>query len=221
MSDPTPDQDRAAGRDAQDASGPAPGTGPAADGDGTRPRPDRAQPAAAAADPDVEAVVQEMAADQPERDVADLRAALLEAERLRDEYLEQAQRGRAEYHNLKRRSDEALAVALDRGAERLLTDLLGVIDNIGYLVDAIDDDDATPLAKGVRMVHGELFGKLEAAGLEPIPGVGATFDPQIHEALLSEESDQPLEEPVVAEVLRPGYRFKGRTLRPASVKVTR
>jgi len=219
MPDPTTDQDRAAGRDAQDASGTAPGTDPAADGgrggDGAR------ITQVAAADPDVEAVVQEMAADQPDRDVAELRGALLEAERLRDEYLEQAQRGRAEYHNLKRRSDEALAVALDRGAERLLTDLLGVVDNIGYLVDAIDDDDATPLAKGVRIVHGELFGKLEAAGLEPIPGVGATFDPQIHEALLSEESDQPLEEPVVAEVLRPGYRFKGRTLRPASVKVTR
>jgi len=175
----------------------------------------------AAADPDVEAVVQEMAADQPERSVEELRAALLEAERLRDQYLEQAQRGRAEYHNLKRRSDEALAVALDRGAERLLTSLLSVLDNYGYLVDAIGDDDDTQLAKGVRMVHGELFATLESAGLEPIPGVGATFDPQIHEALLSEESDQPLEEPVVAEVLRPGYRFKGRTLRPASVKVTR
>ncbi len=96
-----------------------------------------------------------------------------------------------------------------------------MLDNFGYLVDAIDDDDETQLAKGVRMVHAELFGMLEAAGLEPIPGVGAVFDPLVHEALLSEESDQPLEEPVVTEVLRPGYRFKGRTLRPASVKVAR
>ena len=177
--------------------------------------------AVAAADPDVEAVVQQLSEEQPERDIDELRAALTEAERLRDEYLDQAQRGRAEYHNLKRRSDEALAAALDRGAERLLADLLGVLDNFGYVLDAIGEDDESQLAKGVRMVHAELFGALETAGLELIPGQGAAFDPTVHEALLSEESEQPLEEPVVTEVLRRGYRFKGRTLRPASVKVAR
>lgn len=155
------------------------------------------------------------------RSPEELAAALAEAERLRDVYLDQAQRGRAEYANLRRRSEEQLAAALDRGAERLITQLFGMLDNFGYVMDAIGDDDETQLAKGVRMVHAELFGMLEAAGLEPIPGIGAVFDPLVHEALLSEESDQPLEQPVVTEVLRRGYRFKGRTLRPASVKVAR
>jgi len=162
----------------------------------------------------------DLAADD-ERSPEELRAALAEAERLRDEYLDQAQRGRAEYQNLRRRSDEALRAALDRGAERLLTQLLGVLDNFQYVVDALDSDDETPLAKGVRMVHSDLYGALGAAGLEPIPGVGAVFDPGLHEALLSEDSEEPLDEPVVSEVLRRGYRFKGRTLRPASVKVAR
>ena len=165
-------------------------------------------------------VVEESAADEAER----LRAALAEAERLRDEYLDQAQRGRAEYQNLRRRTDEALSGALDRGAERLITQLFGVLDNFGYVVDALDepgDEAESQLAKGVRMVYGELFAALEAAGLEPIPGEGAMFDPEVHEALLSEETDEPLEEPVVTEVLRRGYRFKGKTLRPASVKVKR
>jgi len=155
------------------------------------------------------------------RSPEELATALAEAERLRDVYLDQAQRGRAEYANLRRRSDEQLAAALDRGAERLITQLFGVLDNFGYVMDAIGDDDETQLAKGVRMVHAELFGMLEAAGLEPVQGVAAAFDPLVHEALLSEESDQPLEQPVVTEVLRRGYRFKGRTLRPASVKVAR
>lgn len=155
------------------------------------------------------------------RSPEELRAALAEAERLRDEYLDQAQRGRAEYQNLRRRSDESLRAALDRGAERLLSQLLGVLDNFEYVLDALDSDDETPLAKGVRIVHSDLYSALEAAGLEPIPGVGAVFDPGLHEALMSEDSDEPLEEPVVSEVLRRGYRFKGRTLRPASVKVSR
>jgi len=162
----------------------------------------------------------ELASDD-ERSPQELRAALAEAERLRDDYLDQAQRGRAEYQNLRRRSDEALRAALDRGAERLLTQLLGVLDNFQYVVDALDSDDETPLAKGVRMVHSDLYGALGAAGLESIPGVGAVFDPGLHEALLSEDSEEPLDEPVVSEVLRRGYRFKGRTLRPASVKVAR
>lgn len=152
--------------------------------------------------------------------IEELRASLAEAERLRDEYLDQAQRGRAEYQNLRRRSDEALAGAMDRGAERLITQLLGVLDNFGYVMDAAEDDESH-LAKGVRMVYADLFGVLEAAGLEPIPGVGSVFDPTVHEALLSEEAAEPVEEPVVTEVLRRGYRFKGHTLRPASVKVAR
>lgn len=151
----------------------------------------------------------------------DLQAALEQAERLRDEYLEQAQRSRAEFQNLRRRSDEQLAAALDRGAERLLSQLLGVLDNFGYVVDAAADDEETQLAKGLQMVHSELMAALEAVGLEPIAGVGSTFDPTVHDALLSEESDSPRDEPVVTEVLRRGYRFKGRTLRPASVKVAR
>jgi molecular chaperone GrpE len=156
-----------------------------------------------------------------ERTLEELHSALEEAERLRDDYLDQAQRGRAEYQNLKRRTDEALAAALDRGAERLLSQLFGVLDNFGYVVDAISEDDEAQLAKGVRMVYSELYSALEGAGLQPIPGVGAPFDPEVHEALLSEESPDPLDEPVVIEVLRPGYRFKGRTLRPAAVKVLR
>jgi len=103
----------------------------------------------------------------------------------------------------------------------LLSQLLGVLDNFGYVVDAAADDEETQLAKGLRMVHSELMAALESAGLEPIPGVGSKFDPTVHEALVSEELGEGRDEPIVTEVLRPGYRFKGRTLRPASVKVAR
>lgn len=200
-----------------DAAG-APPQGASANG-----RPDAGVPSEEVPADEVEIVSEGVAAEAAldERSPEELRAALADAEHLRDTYLDQAQRSRAEYANLKRRSEEALSAALDRGAERLLGQLLGVLDNFGYVMDATTEDDETQLAKGVRMVHAELFNVLEAAGLEPIPGIGAAFDPLVHEALLSEESEEALEQPVVTEVLRRGYRFKGRTLRPASVKVAR
>lgn len=153
--------------------------------------------------------------------VTSLREALERATAERDDYLDQLQRSRAEFQNLRRRSGEEQARAIDDGARRLLDKLLGVLDNFGYVVDAVDPDDESKLATGVRMVHAELYRTLEAAGLEPISGVGAPFDPEVHDALLSEEAQEQSgsDGPVVGEVFRGGYRFKGRTLRPSSVKV--
>ena len=148
-------------------------------------------------------------------------AALAALQRERDEYLDQAQRARAEYLNLKRRTEEQLATAQERGQERLLGDLLGALENFGYVADGLDDSDDSQVAKGVRMVWTELTGALEAAGLQRVAETEQPFDPLVHDALLSEESEEPLDEPVVTEILRPGFRFKGRTLRPASVKVRR
>ncbi len=213
MSDEHTDPRQADARQAAPVVEQPPGDGPAADA----PEEDLVDAATAPAS-DAEVVDAEMDSDA-------LRVALTEAVRQRDEYLDQAQRNRAEYLNLKRRSEEQLAAALDRGAERLLAQLLGVLDNLGYLVDAAAQEsqtgDETALAKGVSMVSGELFDVLGATGLEAVPGDGAPFDPRVHEALLSEESAEPLDEPVVTEILRRGWQFKGRVLRPASVKVAR
>lgn len=229
QSDPRPAAAGAAGQPAPAAAEtPAAATAPAAPGGEPADEPagepagtSIVEPETVTAEVVAEPVTEEAVSE--ERGADELRAALAGAERERDAYLDQAQRNRAEYLNLKRRSEEQLAGALDRGAERLLGQLLGVLDNLGYVVDAAEADgtDAAQLAKGIQMVSAELFAVLESAGLEPIPGVGAAFDPQVHEALLSEESPEPVDEPVVTEVLRRGYRFKGRTLRPASVKVAR
>lgn len=231
--DPRPAADDAPGPvpGADEGAGPAPGSAAAAAAAYARHAPSASPTAAqprqdddddAAAD---DVVVVDAEVIDAEMDADALQTALSEAVRQRDEYLDQAQRNRAEYLNLKRRSEEQLAAALDRGAERLLAQLLGVLDNLGYVVDAAtretEDAGDSSLGKGVSMVSGELFGVLGAAGLEPVPGEGAPFDPQVHEALLSEEAEEPLDEPVVTEVLRRGWQFKGRVLRPASVKVAR
>jgi molecular chaperone GrpE len=156
-------------------------------------------------------------------DLAGLTAALTDAERARDEYLDHLRRERAEFENYRRRANKERMEALDRGAEALIANLLGVLDNFGYVLEAAKGSPDETLARGAGMVHGELVGVLTSAGLEEVPGVGEPFDPQWHEAVQQVEAardggDAP-EGPVVVEVLRPGYRFKGRVLRPASVSV--
>ena len=145
-----------------------------------------------------------------------------QAQRERDEYLDHLRRERAEFENFRKRATRERMDALDRGAEQLVSNLLGVLDNFGFALAAArerDPDDS--LSKGVEMVYAELVSTLRQAGLEEVDGPGAVFDPAHHEAMMQVAADEPVDEPVVVEVLRPGYRFKGRVLRPASVKVAK
>jgi molecular chaperone GrpE len=183
----------------------------------------QAVPAAEAVADDVSAAVTDAASgvqDQAARAASEVKAVLEEVTRERDTYLDHLRRERAEFENFRRRSTRERMEALDRGAEALASELLSVLDNFGYVLEAAKDaDDA--VAKGVRMVHDELRGVLERAGLEDVPGVDAPFDPTWHDAVMQVDGDTTDEgEPKVAQVLRNGYRFKGRVLRPAAVAVT-
>lgn len=164
-------------------------------------------------------------AEADERPREELAAALAAAERERDEYLDHLQRSRAEFENYRKRTTRELMEALDRGAEALCADLLGVLDSFGFALEAADRSEDDGLAKGVRLLHEQLVDVLVRAGLEEIPGEGRPFDPTVHEAMLQVDAEEALgeavDDPVVVEVLRPGYRFKSRVLRPAQVKVAR
>ncbi len=160
-------------------------------------------------------------ASTPPTEADALRVALEEAAGLRDEYLDALLRTRAEFDNYRKRTARERLEALDRGAEQLAGRLLGVLDNFRFALDSAEQSDDDRLAKGVRMVHDELVGVLRAAGLEEVDALGEAFDPEVHEAMLQEEAPEPVDEPVVIDVLRPGYRFKERVLRPATVKVIR
>ena len=144
-----------------------------------------------------------------------------EAQRERDEYLDHLRRERAEFENFRKRATKERMDALDRGAEQVVTNLLHVLDTFGFALAAASEHPEDQLAKGIEMVYAEFFDVLRKSGLEPIEGVGSHFDPLHHEAMMQVEADEPVDEPTVVEVLRPGYRFKGRVLRPASVKVAK
>lgn len=148
--------------------------------------------------------------------VAEEDAELVEAvdlatrlERERDEYLDLARRVQADFENYKRRVDAQREEQRQRAAEDLARELLPVLD-AGEAAIAHGSEDASQL-------HSQLVTILEKVGLTRLAEAGGEFDPNLHEAVIHEEGDESA--PVVVEVLRTGYLWNQRVLRPAMVKV--
>jgi molecular chaperone GrpE len=126
----------------------------------------------------------------------------------RDEYLDLARRVQAEFENYKRRVEQQRVEQRERAAEHLVSELLPVLD--------AGEAAVTQGMEDVAAIHSQLLTTLEKLGLSSVVEVEVGFDPNIHEAVLHEEGDG---DPVVAEVLRTGYLWNSRVLRPAMVKV--
>ena len=144
-----------------------------------------------------------------------------ETKRERDEYLELAQRTKADFENYRKRVAKETADALARGKADLARELLPAIDNLERALEAGDDASAHEgLVKGVGMVRDELHARLEGAGVESFDPTGEKFDPQLHEALQT-KPDEGTESGVILETLEKGYRLNGQVLRAAKVVVSR
>lgn len=136
-------------------------------------------------------------------------------------HLEDLQRLKAEFENYRKRVLKEQTELVERASASLIARLLTVLDNFDLAVlSAEETKDFEKMLKGLQLVYGELKEVLRQEGLEPIEAKGKLFDPNLHEAALEVGGDET-GDLVVAEVLRPGYAFKGRVLRPAMVKVTR
>lgn len=140
----------------------------------------------------------------------DLAAELAEVIRERDEFLDMLQRTKADFANYRNRTIREQAAERDQAAASVIDRLLPVLDAIDgarvHHPDAIEPVDAV------------LHPALVAIGVERIDPAGEAFDPEAHDAVAAND-DEIGDEPVVAEVLRPGYRCRGRLLRPAMVRV--
>jgi len=141
-------------------------------------------------------------------------------QRERDDLLEMSKRLQADFENYRKRVLREQTVLVERASEGLVEQLLPVLDSFELALANFPEveGDNGGVRKGIELVRAELLGVLERAGLEPIRALGAPFDPNEHEAVMHDDGDG---EPVVAGVLRTGWRLKGRVLRPAMVKVTR
>ena len=134
--------------------------------------------------------------------------------RERDEFLDGLRRTQADFENYRKRMMKQQADQAELAASRLVEDLLPVLD----ACDGAIHHGATE----VEPVFGALLGTLEKSGLERIDPGGEAFDPNLHDAVMhepAEEGDGHADGTVVTDVLRRGYSWKGRVLRPAMVKV--
>jgi molecular chaperone GrpE len=161
------------------------------------------------------------APDEPVEDAEDAAEAVEQdidaLSRERDEVRELAQRVQADFENYRKRVLREQTSLVERANESLIEQLLGVVDSFELALASLEGADES-IRKGVELVSNELLSVLERAGLERIDAAGKPFDPNEHEAVAQEDGEG---EPVVCDVLRTGYRLKGRVLRPATVRVTR
>jgi molecular chaperone GrpE len=160
-----------------------------------------------------------------EAEVAEAAAAvesdLSQLEGERAELVDTLRRVQADFENYRKRVLREQTTLVERATERLVEDLLPVLDSFdGALGSAASGDspEAEKMRSGVAGIRSQLVTVLERAGLERIEADGAPFDPNEHEAVMQ---DDGAGEPHVAETMRTGYRLKGRVLRPAMVRVTR
>jgi molecular chaperone GrpE len=146
----------------------------------------------------------------------DLDALVDDLKRERDEYLELAQRARADFENYRKRAAREGQEALLRGKTEVGRAVLPALDSLERALEAGGEG----LAKGLTLVHRELESALASAGIEPIDPAGERFDPSLHEALSSRPATDGEEPGVVVETVQRGYRIGETLVRPARVVVT-
>ena len=134
----------------------------------------------------------------------------------RDSYLDQLQRCRADYANLRRRAEQERTQLREQANARLIHDLLPVLDDLqDGLAHAPKGDEAGAFVNGMRLVEQKFRQVLERAGATPIEAAGEPFNPTLHDAVDFDAAGGN----VVTDVYRQGYRLGQSVLRPAAVKV--
>jgi molecular chaperone GrpE len=156
------------------------------------------------------------AAPEEQRVESDIDALLADTVRERDDYLDLAKRTQADFENYRKRIAKESAAAESRGRAQLAGELLTVADNLERALEAADDGNE--LVTGVRLVYDELIAALKRAGVESYVPEGERFDPELHEAMLTQPVERQRDGEVV-KVMEKGYRLGDQILRPARVVV--
>jgi molecular chaperone GrpE len=160
-------------------------------------------------------------------EIAELVASRAELKRLQSalgEAQEIAARRQADFDNFRKRTERERSETYSRLAGELARQLLPVLDNLGRAleaertVEANESKEFRDFLHGVELISRQLHDVLESLGVQPIPSVGERFDPHLHEAVVTEPSDE-FEPDTVTQELTRGYRIGDRLLRPAMVKV--
>jgi len=161
-------------------------------------------------------------ADSPSTDApaAVAEATIADLQRERDDYYDRLLRKTAEFDNYRKRVEKSRREQADESVLSLLQDILAVVDDFDIALNVDAGEGGASYRKGVELIHAKLKDLLAKHGVKPIDAVGADFDPNIHQAVIHEESPDHREGEVIEE-LRKGYMIGDRLLRPSMVKVAK
>lgn len=148
--------------------------------------------------------------------IAKLNKDLEEQKKIADEYIDSLKRNMAEFDNFKKRMSKEKESLYTTILSDVISNLLPVIDNFEKAKDAECTDET--YKTGISMIYNQLLELLTKQGVEKIPDLGETFDPEIHEAVMS-VIDASKGEKEIVEVFRTGYRMKDKVVRHSLVKV--
>ena len=155
-----------------------------------------------------EAIVVE---EEPSVPLAEFEAVMGE----RDQYLDSLRRLKAEFDNSRKRQERERARILESASEKLVQELLPVLDNLDRALESEGD-----IREGVQATRGQLAEVLANEGLLPVASDGQPFDPNVHEAVMGQPSEDH-EEGTVLQTFQRGYLLNGRAIRPAKVVVAK
>ena len=170
---------------------------------------------------DVEEDVVELTYEELQEKVESLQ---IEVERLQKEsaeYLDGWQRARAEFANLKKRVEREKSEMRERIISEIISHYLDVLDDYDRaLKDRPEENVDEAWIAGLEMIRQKLKAVLESEGVEVIPAEGMDFDPNLHDAISYEDSEE-YENGQIIEVIKQGYRLGDRVIRPAVVRVAK
>jgi molecular chaperone GrpE len=153
-----------------------------------------------------------------ENRILELANALKEEKKRSEDYLNRLKYMQADFENLKKRLDRQLEEIRKYGNERLILELLGIVDELEVaVIESKQTQSVAVLLKGVEMTLKKLKKVLELEQVSPIDCIGQVFDPSKHEVVEKIESE---EEGKIVEEIRKGYIMKGKVIRPSVVKIT-
>jgi molecular chaperone GrpE len=177
--------------------------------DGERGAPE-GDPSPAAGDP--------AAADPASTGEASLAAELEKLKAEKDELMQTMIRRQADFENFRKRTERDRFEESRRGVERLITDLIPVLDGFDRALETHAEAGFEEYRKGVTLIRKQLWDTLARHGVQRIEAADQMFDPNLHQAIERVESDE-LPDGKIVGVFQDGYQFHGRILRPAIVRV--
>jgi molecular chaperone GrpE len=137
-----------------------------------------------------------------------------------EEYLNRLKYLQADFENYRRRVEKDFQEMTQRSNERLVTNLVTVLDDLERAIDTgRETENVKSLLEGVHMVYKNLCTILEREGLTRVEAVGKPFDPKTHEILAKVRTYDCKEDGKVIEEARKGYMFRGKVIRPSIVKI--